>query len=76
MEYTVGSTTSTYYFHRNLLGDVVGIYDTSSNLVAKYLYDAWGNCTISGESTNTAVAAANPIRYRGYYYDEETGLGV
>ena len=31
----------------------------------------WGNCTISG---NTTVAKANPIRYRGYYYDEETGL--
>ena len=30
-----------------------------------------GNCTISG---NTAVAKANPIRYRGYYYDEDTGL--
>ena len=43
-------------------------------MVAKYLYDAWGNCTISGESTNTGVAAANPIRYRGYYYDDDTGL--
>ena len=43
-------------------------------MVAKYLYDAWGNCTISGETTNTAVANANPIRYRGYYYDEDTGL--
>ena len=32
----------------------------------------WGNCTISGDA---AVAKANPIRYRGYYYDEETGLG-
>lgn len=31
----------------------------------------WGNCTISG---NTTVAKANPIRYRGYYYDEDTGL--
>ena len=31
----------------------------------------WGNCTISG---NTTVAKANPIRYRGYYYDDDTGL--
>ena len=71
---TVNGTANTYYFQRNLLGDVVAIYDTSGNMVAKYLYDAWGNCTISGESTNTAVAAANPIRYRGYYYDDDTGL--
>ena len=56
------------------MGDVVGIYDMEANLVAKYLYDAWGNCTISGETTNYAVARANPIRYRGYYYDEDTGL--
>ena len=32
------------------------------------------NCTISGETTDIAVAQANPIRYRGYYYDEDTGL--
>ena len=71
MQYTLNSVTNTYYFHRNPMGDVVGIYDLSGNLVAKYTYDAWGNFTISG---NTAVAKANPIRYRGYYYDEETGL--
>ena len=42
--------------------------------MAKYLYDAWGNCTIAGETTNNALAHANPIRYRGYYYDDDTGL--
>ena len=43
-------------------------------MVVKYLYDAWGNCTISSETTNYTLAAANPIRYRGYYYDHDTGL--
>ena len=71
MQHTVGSATNSYYFHRNPLGDVVGIYNTSGTLVAKYIYDAWGNCTISGDA---AVAKANPIRYRGYYYDDDTGL--
>jgi len=33
-----------------------------------------GNCTISGDTTDITVAQANPIRYRGYYYDSETGL--
>ena len=56
------------------MGDVLGIYDTSGTLVAKYIYDAWGNCTISGETTNNTLAHANPIRYRGYYYDDDTGL--
>ena len=71
---TDNGVASTYYFQRNLLGDVVAIYDTSGNMVAKYLYDAWGNCTVSSETTNYAVANANPIRYRGYYYDDDTGL--
>ena len=74
MEYTTGGTSKLYYFQRNLQGDVTALYDTDGALVAKYLYDAWGNCTISGETTNTAVANANPIRYRGYYFDSDTGL--
>ena len=28
----------------------------------------------SGETTSYDVANANPIRYRGYYYDDDTGL--
>ena len=74
MVHTVGSIASTYYFQRNLQGDVVAIYDTNGTLKAKYLYDAWGNCTIASETTSYDVANANPIRYRGYYYDDDTGL--
>ena len=74
MELTTGGVTSTYYFQRNLQGDVVAIYNKNGTLKAKYLYDAWGNCTISSETTDYDVANANPIRYRGYYYDSDTGL--
>ena len=35
---------------------------------------AWGNCTIAAETTDMQLARANPIRYRGYYYDQDTGL--
>ena len=72
--YSSGSTSSTYYFQRNLLGDVIGIYDTNGTKVAEYAYDAWGNCTISNSTTNYDIAYANPIRYRGYYYDQDTKL--
>ena len=34
-------------------------------------YDAWGNLI---DSDNTAIGLLNPIRYRGYYYDSETGF--
>ena len=74
MERAVGSTLTRYYFQRNLQGDVEAIYDLGGNLKAKYIYDAWGNCTISSQTTDYAVANANPIRYRGYYYDDDTGL--
>lgn len=69
-----GNATNEYYFQRNLQGDVVSIYDTSGDLKVKYLYDAWGNCTIGSETTDVALAQLNPIRYRGYYYDTDTGL--
>ena len=52
------------------MGDVVGIVH-NGQLVAHYTYDAWGTCTILKDS---AIAQLNPIRYRGYYYDTETGL--
>ena len=74
MEYTLNGATSRYYFQRNLQGDVVAIYNANGVLKVKYLYDAWGNCTISSETTDYVVANANPIRYRGYYYDDDTGL--
>ena len=41
--------------------------------MARYTYDAWGNCTVQNADGWTA-GDANPFRYRGYYYDTETGL--
>ena len=75
MRYTSAlNETDIYYYLRNLQGDVIAIYDTIGNKVVEYAYDAWGNCTIKSTTTNYTVAHANPIRYRGYYYDERTGL--
>ena len=54
------------------MGDVVAIYNTSGVKQAGYAYDAWGNCTITN-NTNSDIATANAIRYRGYYFDTETG---
>ena len=71
MIYTDNDISSTYYFDRNIRGDVIGIFDSTGTRIAKYSYDAWGNCTISS-TTNSTIANANPFRYRGYYYDRET----
>ncbi|MCM1441220.1 MAG: RHS repeat-associated core domain-containing protein, partial [Roseburia sp.] len=42
--------------------------------LARYVYDAWGNHKIIADEENVPLAKANPFRYRGYFYDEETGL--
>ena len=73
MIYTNNGTSTTYYFQRNIQGDVVAIYDTNGNKVTEYAYDAFGNCTILS-TTNTIIANENPFRYRGYYLDAETGF--
>lgn len=68
-----------YYFRKNLMGDVTHIYNANYALQARYVYDAWGNHKIVDESGNEItdtdnIGLINPIRYRGYYYDTETGL--
>lgn len=63
-----------YFYTKNALGDITGILDADGNQVVKYRYDAYGNILeISGEEADTA-GRANPYRYRGYRYDEETGF--
>ena len=59
-----------YYVEKNLFGDVVRVYDSAGTMVASYSYDAWGYPL----ETSGSKADLVPFRYRGYYYDEETGL--
>ncbi len=61
-----------YYYVCNAQGDVVKILTSGGATAAWYEYDAWGNVVSIGG--NAYVANLNPIRYRGYYYDAETGF--
>lgn len=54
----------TYYYVRNLLGDVTGVIDTSGSLVAQYTYDSWGKVLSTTGSMANTVGTLNPIRYR------------
>ena len=68
--YNDGTTTTTYYYITNLQGDVMYLVDASGNEVAAYDYDPYGKViTSTGD-----LAEINPLRYRGYYYDSETGF--
>ena len=62
-----------------MFGDIIAIYNSYGARVARYAYDAYGVCKVmrSGGAVNTDkdfVGNINPFRYRGYYYDVETGL--
>ena len=68
-----------YYFQKDIQGDVVRIVNGRGETVARYVYDAWGNHKVlngtGAENTSeTFIGNINPIRYRGYYYDTDTGF--
>ena len=50
---------------------MVGVYSSSGTKLVTFKYDAYGNCTVSGD---TSLAYRCKIRYRGYYFDTETGF--
>ena len=60
--------TKAYQFITNHRDDVLSIRDSEDNEVASYTYDAYGNIL----TAEGALAKANPIRYAGYYSDDET----
>ena len=63
-----------YYYMYNPQGDVIGLFDDYLNVVVEYTYDSWGKIIDVDDTSGVGLATANPFRYRGYYYDEESGL--
>lgn len=68
-----------YFYRKDAQGNITALLDNSGNTVVKYRYDAWGNHAVQ-DANGADIADAshignrNPFRYRGYYYDTETGL--
>ena len=63
-----------YSYVKNLQGDIVAILDSNKNVVVNYVYDAWGRPIEKEGSLVATLGTVQPFRYRGYVYDEETGL--
>ncbi|WP_162920305.1 DNRLRE domain-containing protein [Clostridium fermenticellae] len=70
-----------YYYIRNVQGDIIGLFDNTTAQVVSYVYDTWGRLIsikdadgvdITGDTAHAGYK--NPYRYRGYRYDNETGL--
>lgn len=64
-----------YLYMTNQMGDVIGLTKATGEIFAEYVYDEWGKVIVirTDNQSNEAIANINPIRYRGYYYDSETG---
>ena len=62
-----------YYYIVNMFGDVLGIYDQYGTVVTEYVYDAWGYYVDVTGSMCYTLGFINPLRYRGYFFDEAVG---
>ncbi|MDD5889427.1 MAG: AHH domain-containing protein [Ruminococcus sp.] len=60
-----------FYYVKNLQGDIVKILDEDGNEKASYVYNAWGYILSQSEDELSSI---NPLRYRGYVYDEDTAM--
>ena len=63
-----------YYYIFNVQGDVIGILNQAGQKIVSYTYDPWGKVLSVDGSEASTIGQINPIRYRGYYYDTETGF--
>ena len=70
LPYAMKHNGTVYYYVTNLQGDVMRVVNASGTVVASYDYDPYGKVL----SATGTLANVNPLRYRGYVYDQETGF--
>ena len=60
-----------YYYIKNIFNTILGIVDSTGNVVVQYNYDAWGNILSVEDNSTDLIGSINPFRYKGYYYDSD-----
>ena len=63
-----------YNYVRNAQNDIVGLIDSTGKRVVSYKYDSWGKVVSITGTLAATVGQKNPFRYRGYYFDAESGM--
>lgn len=69
-----------YFYLKNMQYDIIGILNEALEKIVTYEYDSWEDLISIKDSNNVEIidnnhiGKINPIRYRSYYYDEETGF--
>ena len=71
---SVNCNGTEYFYVKNAQGDVTGLVSASGTRVVTYTFDAWGKVQSVTGSLATTLGTRNPLRYRGYIYDTETGM--
>ena len=61
-----------YNVVRDALGNVVAIIK-DAQILARYEYDSLGNCKVYNLG-NSTIGDVNPFRWKGHYFDTETGF--
>lgn len=73
---------NTYFYIKNHMNDVMGIADAGGTWLVSYTYDAYGTVHWQYETNNEVqtdielneLAELNPMLYRSYYCDRESGI--
>ena len=63
-----------YNYVRNAQNDIIGLIDSTGKRVVSYKYDSWGKVVSITGTLAATVGQKNPFRYRGYYFDAESGM--
>ena len=50
----------TYWFEKNLQGDIVAVYNQAGTKLISYTYDAWGNSSVSYYNSGVSTTATPP----------------
>lgn len=64
--------TTKYFYVRDVLKNILGIIDSSGAFVVKYTYNGYGDVTVTQDTSG--LATLNPFRWKGYYFDQESGM--
>lgn len=70
----IKDNTEKYLYIRDNLQNIIAITTLSGEIVVKNTYDAWGKLLSTTGSLASTIGALNPFKYKGYYYDQESGM--
>ena len=62
-----------------MTGLILGIYNSDGVIVARYVYDAFGNHKVydgyyNANTNDSFIRTIKPFRYKRYFYDEDVNL--